>query len=93
MFPEIDKLKGSILKTLSKNKPFQVIDIDDYGIKILVHSSHKNRSIPLQQLQKAFTYLQENKEISQRKIDDSIARYNSSYTLAILAKITKASFF
>ena len=93
MFSKIKSLEGKTLFTLDKKKEFTIQSVNQNRIRVYVHSTNKYRSFSLISVEQAYAKLVKEKQISQREIDTYFAQQNSSYTLAIIAKITNSSFF
>lgn len=89
----IKKLSNQKLRSLTKNKPFLISEVNDQFIIVIPESTGLARSIEKEKIIAALRRLKTDRLIAQRTIDIEYTSNNSTYTLAILKEITGAVFY
>lgn len=91
LWQRVRSLSGQTLLTASRKAPFKIVSVTDYVCVILVSKSGKERSIPRQDVEKAYML----GPVS--TLNTSIIRsrgaceYNPTYVLSILKAVESAS--
>lgn len=87
IWPFVENLKGKTLFTLAYKKAFEIIEINNNEVNILVHSTNKERKILKKNIDNAAKYLFSNKTITRIYIRDNFSEANPAYIAAILASL------
>ncbi len=84
---ELKNLQGKRLTTLYQNKPFEITQISSNQI-ILKTSTKTQHPIPLQEIERAWKYLQKYKKLSRSQVGNlGFSETNPAYVVAILANL------
>jgi hypothetical protein len=89
---EIEKLKGQTLQTLDQHKSFDIISVNEKAVVIVPHKSFKERPIPRQGIENAYTRLMETGELTRSDIMAEFSEFNPAYVAAILAELPGVRF-
>lgn len=81
----LNELVGKTLKTLDRNKPFDILHVTHETVIVYIHAGKKERFIPIKELEGAFLGLMANKRISRSEIEELYSPRNPAYVAAILA--------
>jgi len=84
---EISNIKGRTLKTLDRQKPFEIFAIKANTVIILPHETRKERPIPRANFENAYRRLVATGEITRSEIMAEFSEFNPAYIAAILAEL------
>ena len=87
IWSEIKKLKGTTLKTLDQNRPFDIVEVTDQNVIVKPHARGIARTIKREAIEDAFGELALRGEITRADIRERYANYNPAYVAAILASL------
>ncbi len=85
LIKELTKLKGKNLFTLDQKKPFEVAEVSNTRL-ILKTSTESFRSLPMEEIERAWNYLELHKELTRTEVRElGYSNFNPAYVVAILA--------
>jgi len=91
IWSEIKKLKGTTLKTLDQNRPFDIVEVTDQKIIVKPHTRNIARTIERGAIEDAFGELALRGEITRADIRERYMSFNPAYVAAILATLPGAT--
>jgi len=86
-WPQVARLAGHELYTLSQRKPFRVLQVGNNTLQIQVEASGETWGIQRKKIEAAWEHLAREGEISRAEIQNQYLRFNSTYVAAILAAL------
>jgi hypothetical protein len=87
IWEEIKKLNGQTLKTLDRQKPFNILAVTDHVVLICPEETQTERPISRDEIEKAYRYLVTIGETTRTEIREKFSEYNPAYVAAILASL------
>jgi hypothetical protein len=87
IWSEIKKLKGTTLRTLDQNKPFDIVEVTDQNVIVKPHARGIERTVEREAIEDAFGELALRGEIARTDIQDKYSNFNPAYVAAILASL------
>jgi hypothetical protein len=91
LWGEIKKLEGKVLKTLDREKSFEVVVVLDSSVIVKPLSTRKDGGIPREQIEGAFQQLISSDQITQREIETQHSPRNPVYVATILAELPQVT--
>lgn len=86
---DFNGLVGRTLKTLDRNRAFDVVEMNENSIVVRPHYKGKLRQIPRREIEPALKHLLANNEIARTFIRDNYSQFNPAYVAALLAALPK----
>jgi hypothetical protein len=84
IWPEIEKLEGSMLRTLDRKKPFEVSYVGNDMVLVTPSVSGKERSISRETVQSASNALVAMGQLSRVEMQRRYSRFNPAYVASQL---------
>jgi hypothetical protein len=88
----VRRLVGRKLYTLDQRHPFQVVEIDEKSLHILVETTGNHRAIPRGEIEAAWKHLVREGEITRTEIREQYSAANPAYVAAVLAALPGISY-
>ena len=85
---KVKELEGRTLKTLDREKKFDILAVSNKGVIVKPLSTGKERKVPRSEIDGAYRELASNKEITRMTIEDKFKKwYKSKAVLSALATL------
>lgn len=81
------QLEGRTLKTLCKNKEFDIVCVKERSLDLNIHASHKDRFVHRDEIEGAYKELFKCGQITRVEIQKKYSPINPAYVAAILSTL------